>query len=85
MSEASKSQIAFARGVVRFAAYQFVVNCIPFGWALWAFVIGIPGEIYWPSLWGALTLYVCATLYLIWTILLPTINRRIDERKREAS
>jgi hypothetical protein len=85
MSETSKSQIAFARGVVRFSAYQFVVNCIPIGWAIWAFVIGIPSELYWSSLWGALALYVSATLYFIWTILLPAINQRVADRKREGS
>jgi hypothetical protein len=83
MSEASKSQIVFARAVVRFAAYQFVVNCLPIGWALWAFVIGMPDGMYWSSLWGMLALYVAATFYLIWTILWPAINRRIAERDRE--
>ena len=85
MNEASKSQIDFARAVVRFAAYQFVVNCIPVGWGIWAFVIGIPDAIYWSSLWGALALYVAATLYLVWTILIPAINQRIVDRAREKS
>lgn len=85
MSEASKSQIAFARGVVRFAAYQFLVNCIPVGWGIWAFIIGIPEAVYWSSLWGVIALYGAGTVYLVWTILLPAMNKRIADRKREGA
>lgn len=84
MSEASKSQIAFARGVVRFAAFQFVVNCIPIVWGIWAFIVGIPDVYYWPSLWGAIALYVAGTAYLVWTILIPAMNQRLADRKRES-
>lgn len=83
MSEANQSQIAFARGIVRFAAYQFVVNCIPVGWGIWAFAIGLPDAMFWPSLWGALALYVACTLYLIVTIFVPAMNQRLADRDRE--
>ncbi len=83
MSPASKSQIAFARAIVRYALYQSVVNAIPVGWAIWAFVVGIRDAWYWPSLWGALALYLAGALYLLATMLIPAIRRRIADRAHE--
>jgi hypothetical protein len=83
MSEASKSQIAFARAIVRYALYQSGVNVIPVAWAICAFVIGIPDEWYWPSFWAALSAYLAGAVYLLATMLIPAIRRRIAERARE--
>lgn len=83
MSDASRSQIVFARAIVRYALYQSVLNIIPVAWGISAFVIGIADVLYWPSLWGALAVYLGGALYLGLTILLPAIRTRIAERERE--
>lgn len=83
MSEASKSQIAFARAIVRYAMFQFAFNVVPVAWAIWAFIVGMPNDWYWPSLWGALAIYVTGAVYLGATILIPAIRTRIAERDRE--
>lgn len=83
MSEASRSQIAFARAIVRYALYQSGLNIIPVGWAVWAFLIGIPDPLYWPSLWAALAIYLVGALYLGATLLIPAIRRRLAERDAE--
>jgi hypothetical protein len=83
MSEASKSQIAFARTIVRYALYQSILNIVPIAWAIGAFGFGIPNEWYWPSFWLALTLYGGGALYLLITMLLPAIRMRIKEREME--
>jgi zinc transporter ZupT len=83
MSEASKSQIVFARTIVRYALYQSVFNVVPVVWAIWAFVIGIPDALYWPSFWIALSFYAGGSIYLLATMLIPAIRRRVKDRQLE--
>ncbi len=85
MSEASKSQIAFARAVVRYALYQSGLNLIPIGWAVWAFGFGMPDDLFWPTLWTALAVYGGGAIYLLTTMLIPAIRKRIAEDKMEKS
>jgi hypothetical protein len=83
MSEASKSQIAFARAVLRFVGYGMILNGVLVMWAVWAFVMGMPEAWYGPSLWIALGIWVGGELILVLTILVPALRARAADQDRE--
>lgn len=83
MSGANRSQIAFARAIVRFAAYGMALNFLLLLWAVWAFVAGMPDAWFGPSLWIAALVWGGGTVYLAITILIPALRARAADQDRE--
>jgi uncharacterized protein (DUF983 family) len=83
MSGASKSQIAFARAILRFVGYGMALNGVVAAWAIWAFVIGMPDAWFEPSMWAALAVWVGGELILVLTILVPASRARAADQDSE--
>jgi hypothetical protein len=83
MSGASRSQIAFARAVVRFVAYGMILNALLVIWLLWAFMFGMPQAWFDVSLWVVPLVWFAASALLAFWILVPAMLARAADQDRE--
>lgn len=80
---ANSSQIRFARAVVRFAIYAFAFDAVPVIWAICTYVVGIPSDWFWPSLWGMLIVWLGGLGWAALAILIPALRARARDQDQE--